>query len=123
MTMSIEQEFKALIDGMSGIQKAAFTTAPEGYQAPYIICTKISSPREETHDAASDTVRSRLQVDVYAADYKQAKTIAIALYPLRNSSSDAIHSINLDNENDSYDAATKLHRIILDFRVDHYETI
>lgn len=121
--MPIENDFKILIDAASGIQPAGFTNLPQDTQPPYIVVTKISSPRERTHDGPSNTVTTRMQVDVYAKDYKEGKEIAVLLYDIVSSTSTTIAFIDLANEADGYEEETKLHRCMLEFTVNHYETI
>jgi len=120
--MPMINDFKVLLDSLSGIQKAGYTTVPEKYVPPYIVLTTISSPRTFDHDGPTLTVTSRIQVDVYATDYKATKEIAIKLYALQTQNSIKISKIELANEAEGYETETKLYRISLDFKVDHYET-
>lgn len=115
----IEPIIRTLIDGLTTVQ--VFLNVAIESVNPYIVVHKISAPRGETLDGRDGTVVSRIQVDVWAMSYIEAKTIAGTLYPLCEVTYGGIASIELDNESDDYEPQTKKHHIILDFIVRHYE--
>lgn len=117
----IEPIIRNLLDALT-TYTVALNVAPESAM-PYVVIHKISAPRGETHDGRDGTVVSRIQVDVWALSYQDAKTIASTLYPLCEASYVGIASIELDNESDDYEQETKKHHVILDFIVRHYEQI
>lgn len=121
----IEQEFRTLITTLSSWNSGSIhlNSVIENQEAPYIEVHKISSPRGFTHDGRDSTVESRFQVNVYAKDYLSAKEQAALLYSIADYSSSTVHFITLANELDQFDDLTKLHCIVLDFMVRHYEQI
>lgn len=90
-------------------------------KVPYCVLTKISAPREYTMDGNAGMVTARLQVDIYHDTYINAKTEAEKLYVLDQYTSSIVSNIRLDNETDLFDDETKIHHVILDFIVRHYE--
>lgn len=53
-------------------------SAPDAPTYPLVIISKVGGPSESTLAGAIDISRERIQVDVYAANYAQAVTIAKA---------------------------------------------
>lgn len=121
----IEQEFRTLVASKSslGNESVHLNAVIENQEPPYIEVHKVSSPRGHTHEGRDGTVESRLQVNVFAKDYKSAKEQALLLYSMSEHNSPTIHFITLENEIDQYDDLSKLHCIVLDYLVRHYEQI
>lgn len=115
----IEPIIRTLLDGLT-TATVALNVAPESAM-PYVVVHKVSAPRGETHEGRDSTVVSRIQVDVYALSYVEAKTIASTLYALCEQMHVSIASIEIDNEFDEYESETKLHHIVIDFIVRSYE--
>lgn len=115
----IEPIIRTLLDGLT-TATVALNVAPEGVM-PYVTVRKISAPRGETHEGRDSTVVSRIQVDVYALSYVEAKTIASQCYGLCEQTDTSIASIEIDNEFDEYEPETKLHHIVIDYIVRSYE--
>lgn len=116
----IEHTFKEIVETYSSIT-VYLNTVIETQKVPYSVIYKTSAPRGYTHDGMDGTVISRFQVSVFDKDYKTAKTYASELYPIGNYTDEIIAHTVLSNEIDLYDDASKLHHIVLDFTVQHYE--
>lgn len=115
--MSMQTEFVALVGPIvSGRVYPMGVTAPV---APYLTYTRIAAVEQSTLDANGgdgNAINTRLQVDVWAQSYGDAQSKAAAVKAALKTWS--IENVLL-NEQDIYDAETKLHRVMLDISTWH----
>lgn len=121
----IENEFRTLVVSKTTLGNGSvhLNAVIENQSAPYIEINKVSSPRGHTHEGRDGTVESRFQVNIFAKDYITAKEQALKLYSIAEHTSSNIHFITFENELDQFDDLSKLHCIVLDYLVRHYEQI
>ena len=115
----IESVFLGLVKTIS--PKANLVRHVSGVGFPYVVVSKVSSPRGETLDGMDGTVVSRFQVDVYGKTYASVKNLAVSLYGVCDLVGSNISHIHILNDIDSYEADGELYRTTIDFRVSHYE--
>lgn len=95
---------------------------PESAGYPYVVVSKVSSPRGSNLDGLDGTAITLFQVDVYGKSYESAKNLAIQLYGICNIANSSVSHIDIANEFDGYEKETKLFKTVIDFRVSHYES-
>nr|WP_246348620.1 DUF3168 domain-containing protein [Sphingomonas aerophila] len=97
---------------------------PKGKSAPFLTYTRVSTPRLRDFDGPIGTAKPRFQVDVYAADFDAARTLATSIRALLDGYRDEeIQDCALINEQDMSDLTSNpdLSRIMLEFRITHRE--
>lgn len=82
--MKIEQAILKELLADSGItgfigERLYYVVAPQDVSNPYIVFSKVSGPREYSHDGASNLARPRFQFSCFATTYYEAKQIAEAI--------------------------------------------
>lgn len=101
--------------------------APQGEKPPYVVLQRASGVRDYHQQGASGLVKSRVQIDCYAATYEDVKTTAVAVVnALSGRRFGIIQAIFIDGERDlpAADAGevTNLLRTSIDIMVHHKET-
>ena len=96
----------------------------QGSALPALVFNRISGVRDYTMTQASGLVESRVMVDVWAASYGAAKTLARAARAALSGISGTfsgieIQGVFLDGERDSFEgeAPKRLFRVSMDFKV------
>jgi Protein of unknown function (DUF3168) len=107
--------------------KRYWLRTPQGTKPPYVVMQRISGPRDYHAQGASGLVKSRVQIDCYAATYEDVKATARAVVKaLSGRRVGIIQAIFIDGERDlpAADAGevTNLFRTSLDIMVHHKET-
>lgn len=98
--------------------------APQGAKPPFVIYTRVSTPRLRDFDGPTGNAMPTFRVDAYATDFDKARTLATAIRKkVDGHSDDDISDCMLVNEQDLSDLTTdqKLSRINLEFRISHNE--
>ena len=120
--MLIEERLRDHLAADSGLSGTIGTRIfpllmPQEPTLPALVYTRISGPRDNTHDGPSGLVSTRIQISCWATSYKTAKQTAdlvrLALADFEKST--------LDNELDFYEPDTKLFSVPLDFMILHTE--
>jgi len=65
--------------GADGGKEIHFVQAPQNVNAPYLVVSKISGPRVQSHEANSHLAHPRFQLTAFAATYAAAKGIIAAV--------------------------------------------
>jgi len=107
------------------VGRVFYNIAPQDVATPYIVFSRVSGPREYSHDGATGLYRARFQFSAFAESYYEAKSIAVAIQGVLSGASgqlvadpnDTIGASFLDNELDLYEEDTKLHHIAVDYLV------
>jgi hypothetical protein len=80
MTYLLAQTFVATyLTGADGTKRIYFVVAPQEVAKPYIVITKIDSPRDHSHDGGTGLANPRFQLSVFSTTYGEAKSIAAAI--------------------------------------------
>jgi len=121
--MLVEVEVRNQILAKSELHQSqvAFGVIPQGTSLPHIAIAKISAPRRYTHEGRDAGNESRIQANIYASGYQQAKQLAEKLYALDEYQSNTISNIRTENEIDGFDDGVNRFSVGLDFIVQHYE--
>jgi len=101
---------------------------PERSTFPAIAYTRISGAREASHSGTSNLANSRVQISCWDRNYLTAKQVAQAVVKAMHAYSGAMGSITVyaafcEDETDSQDEGTNLHRVIVDFSIWHKEAL
>ncbi len=98
--------------------------APKSTKAPFIIYTRVSTPRLRDFDGLTGMAWPTFRVDVYAPDFDKAREMATAVRRALDGYRDAdVSEIALMNEQDMSDLVSTpgLTRVMLEFRITHTE--
>lgn len=95
-------------------------------QLPCIVYQQISGPRAHSLQGASACAHPRMQLNCFAATYLEAKQLADAVRKAIDGYKGIwltldIYGVILLNELDVYEDDPQIHRVILDFKIWHYE--
>jgi len=82
--MLIEEALMTYLLAQSGVtdyvgQRIYFARARQGTSKPYIVISKIDSPRPGSHETSDHLAHPRFQLSVFSATYGEAKNIVEAL--------------------------------------------
>lgn len=107
-----------------------FVNAPQDVAKPYIIVTKIDSPRLHSHDGGDGLARPRFQFSIFSTGYGEAKSIADALRgvldgytgTMGGESGVKVGGAEYDDETDFYEDDTHLYHIACDYIIRHGES-
>jgi len=82
--MHIETALMTYLLAQSGItdicgERIYFARAVQDTVAPYLVLSKISSPRTMTHDGPDGLADARFQITAFAAKYGDAKQLTVAV--------------------------------------------
>ncbi|MBM6577117.1 DUF3168 domain-containing protein [Microvirga sp. SRT01] len=100
------------------------TTAPAGRVAPFIVYTRVSTPRLRDFDGLTGMAMPTFRVDAYAANFDAARGMANAIRTKLDGYTDTeVQEIAVVNEQDLSDLTTEayLSRVQLEFKVTHSE--
>ena len=98
--------------------------APKGVKSPFVIYTRVSTPRLRDFDGPTGNAMPTFRVDAYAITYDAARALAnsirVALDGYRGG---IIQDCALVNEQDMSDLTSNpaLSRVQLEFRISHTE--
>jgi hypothetical protein len=98
--------------------------APKGVKAPFVVYTRVSTPRLRDFDGPTGNAMPTFRIDAYALGYDEARALAnsirIALDGYRGG---IIRDCALVNEQDMGDLTSDpaLSRVQLEFRISHTE--
>lgn len=98
--------------------------APKTAKAPFVIYTRVSTPRLRDFDGSTGCAEPTFRVDVYADDFDAARELAKSVRLKLDGYSDSeVSEIALMNEQDMSDLVSTpgLTRVQLEFRVSHTE--
>lgn len=99
-------------------------TAPKTAHAPFIVYTRVSTPRLRDFDGPIGMAMPLFQVDIYANDFDEARLLATSVRTsLDGFETGALSSCVLENEQDMSDLTSDpaLSRVMLEFRLTHTE--
>lgn len=130
--MSIETALYARLSGFAGLTAVVGARiypniAPPDADAPFVTYQRVSGERLRSLGGAIGYAMPRFQLDAWAGRYATAQAVAAQLraalvdYTGTPDSGTVIHSVMLENDQDLYDDGAKLHRVSLDFRIEHSE--
>lgn len=91
----------------------------QGAATPAVVLTVVSEVPQNTFTGAPGSLllSARVQVDAYAATYREAHAVADAVDAVIGALSSPSLSAYRDNKQDLYDDETQQHRVSLDFSV------
>ncbi len=118
--MPIEAEIRTQIKTLTSLSNVNLVIAPQSATGTYAVVTRISGSQATTHDGRDNTRICRIQVDIWADTYANAKDTAILAYGLCDYSSDTVALVMLDNEIDRHDADSNKYGVTLDFIILYY---
>lgn len=106
-----------------------FVIAPQDVAKPYIILTKVDSPRLHSHDGYSHLASPRFQVSIFSTRYGEGKGIAAAVQAILQGYAGTmggaggvdIFSCVYEDENDFYEEGTSLYQVACDYTLWHRE--
>jgi len=126
--MKIEQAIRDECYGAAAIaalviDRIYYVRAPQDVLKPYIVFSKVSAPRDNTHDGPSGLVNARFQFDCYATTYMGAKAIAAAVQSelegysgtMGGAGGVLVNGCFYDDEQDNWDEETKFYCVTQDF--------
>ncbi len=132
--MQIEQAIKKELMAASGVTglistRLYYVRAPQNVTKPYVVFFKVSSPREYSHDGASELARPRFQFSCFATTYYEAKQITEAIRVTIEAFSGImggdggveVGSCFCINESDIYEEDTQLFHVAVDYLIYHKE--
>lgn len=103
---------------------------PQDEAGPYVVITKISAPRDHTHDGASGLVNARIQFSIFAATYLLLKQIAAAIQSvlqgykgtMGGAGGVPVNGCFYDNEVDlGFEPQTNLYQLAVDYKIWYQE--
>lgn len=100
------------------------TVAPKGVEAPFVIYTRVSTPRLRDFNGPTGNAMPTFRVDAYALDFDEARALANAIrIKLDGYRDDDVEDCALINEQDLSDLTSNpaLSRVQLEFKVSHAE--
>jgi len=106
-----------------------YVRAPQSVISPYVILSKVSASREQTHDGPAHLAYSEIQIFSFATTYTVAKEIAgiiqTTLQAFSGNMGDApyvaVGACEYTDEVDDHDPDTNLYYVSQIFRISHYE--
>lgn len=101
---------------------------PQKPTYPALIYERVDSERDFTMEGPSGFVESTFQIRVYAESYQEAKDLSNKTRQALNGLSEIvlgvrIHAIFLQSDSDEFDDDLEINSAILDFTVNHDETL
>jgi len=132
--MHIETALKAYLKAQSGItdicgQRIYFASAPQSVIAPYLVLSKISSPRSMTHDGPDGMTDARFQLSAFAKKYGDAKELIVAVQDalsgykgtMGGEGGIVVACCTYDDETDLDPGEQGLFGVAADYIIQHYE--
>jgi len=132
--MLIETALMTYLLAQSGItdlvsMRIHFVIAPQAVAKPYIIITKIDSPRDHSHDGGTGLANPRFQLSIFATKYGDAKNIAAAVQSalqgytgtMGGAGGVYVTAVTYEDENDFYENETGLFHVAVDYKMWHEE--
>lgn len=132
--MQIEQALMTYLLAQTGItdlvgERIDFIMASQEVAKPYIVITKIDSPRLHSHDGGDHLAHPRFQLSVFSTSYKESKEIAAALQTvlqgykgtMGGAGGVAVGAVIYEDETDLYEESTQLFHIACDYIIWHCE--
>lgn len=121
----MEEILTSLLANVAGGRRF-WTRAPQNATKPFIVLNRVSGVRDYHMQGPSGFVSSRVQCDVYAATYTEAKTTARALVgAVSGHRGSIIQGVFIDAERDlpaeDSGVVTNLFRVSIDLNVYHSE--
>lgn len=114
-----ETIFAALSVGVPALGGRIYpNTAPDQPQTPYAVYSRVANPPETCLDGAQPIQNTRLQIDIYDKTYNGVQTSAQAVINIMTGA--PINAVQLMDQ-DQWEADVKLHRVIHDYSVWHYQ--
>ncbi len=103
--------------------------APQDVVKPYIVFSKISAPRDHTHDGGSGLVNARFQFSCFATTYQVAKQVAGLIQAVLQGYSGTlggaggvvVNGCFYEDETDLYEPDSALFHVAVDYRLWHQE--
>lgn len=132
--MAISEAMFSLVTGDTGVSALIGDrlypgrqpdAAPAGATAyPCVTYDRLSGQREYSHNGDSGLPHPRFQFSVWAQDYLDARTAATALISALSGyrgivAGVEIQAVFIENDQETFEAETKLHRVIVDAVVWH----
>lgn len=114
--MTVEQQIRQQAETLMNIP-VSLGTEVKGQTYPYGVVYVISGVPNYTLTGNDSTKRKRLQINVYATSYKEAKELAISLYGIDTLSSTNIKEVRVLNEVDLYDNEKQSFGVAIDIEV------
>lgn len=99
--------------------------APQNLEPPFITYARVSAERLRSFDGPSGLARPRMQVDCWAAGYRQARQLADATRRALDgwrSPADGVPGAMLESDRDLHEPENGLHRVSMDFFFWHEES-
>ncbi len=99
-------------------------TAPKGVKSPFVIYTRVSTPRLRDFDGPCGHAMPTFRIDAYASTYDAARDLANSIRTtLDGYRGGIIQACALVNEQDMSDLTSNpaLSRVQLEFRISHTE--
>lgn len=114
--MTMLQDLATLLESTLAGDKVYPVVAPDAPVPPYIVYFVVASNAENVMSGDSGLVNTRVQVDVYARSYGDARAIALQIDQLMAAWS--VQNVSLLSQ-DGYEDDVKLFRVTTDFSVWH----
>ena len=107
-------------------QKIYYVHAPQNVIQPYIVFSKISAPREHSHNGSSHLAITRFQFSIFASTYLKVKQIAGQIQDSLQAFSGIVDEVNINaifyqNEIDFWDNDVKLYHTDCEYLIAHNE--
>lgn len=132
--MLIEQALMTFLKAQSDVTdlvstRIYFVRAPQDVSEPYIVVSKVSGPREHSHEGGDGMASPRFQLSSFSTSYATVKGIAAALQTVLQGYSGTmggesgvkVGNILYSNEVDLYEEDTRLHHVAADYIIWHRE--
>ncbi len=117
----LRDEMKANADFLTAVGHRVYPqVAPLGTATPYVTMTLVSDVPYNSLDSTTRAERlsaQRVQIDVYAQTYEQARDVANHVEDALGGLARSDIKVELDESEHLYESDTKLHRISSDYTV------
>lgn len=127
----IEHAIHSILANDSGVigfvgDSIFYLRAQQDVETPYICLFKVSSPRVYSHGGESGLAITRIQIDIFADTYYEAKQISQVVQDVLSAYSSMSEGIRIDscflvNETDIYESGEEICHTALDFEIIHNE--
>lgn len=122
--MRIEQGIMTFLQNSSLIDlvgdRIHYVKAPQTIEAPYLVITKISGPRDSAHEGGTGLANPRFQFTAFSWEYYHCKQVIEELQNLMHGFSGLMGETEVngwffDNETDNYESDTDLYSVTVDY--------